>query len=344
MKQRHLTLMSVVSAFAVVFLHTNACFWTYSTEGYWFSANIIESVFYFAVPVFFMISGATLVDYRERYSTKEFFIRRLKKTFIPFIAWSFIGLACKVLLSEIPLTDLSVKYVINGILGTSIMDVYWFFPPLFCVYLCMPLLSAVPESRRKSVFTYLSVLCFVTGSLVPFLKNIFSLDLVWPFSVTIGSGYLLYVMIGYLLNTYGVSKPVRTVLYIAMAAGLAAHIIGTYCLSVRAGDIVKTYKGYTNVPCVMYSVGIFVLFKYNGDRLLNGPVGKFVDFMGEYTFGLYLCHYFILKALEYLFSHLLSVPVQSLVYRLSAPFFIVAIAVVLISVARKIPVIRNIVP
>lgn len=62
-KKEYLTILSVISAIAVVMLHTNGCFWRFSYERYWFTANIIESVMYFAVPVFFMISGATLLDY-----------------------------------------------------------------------------------------------------------------------------------------------------------------------------------------------------------------------------------------------------------------------------------------
>lgn len=88
----YITVLSVISAFAVVLLHTNGCFWTFKREPYWFSANIIESVFYFAVPVFFMISGATLIDYRERYSTGTFLKKRFKKTVIPFFVWSIVGL------------------------------------------------------------------------------------------------------------------------------------------------------------------------------------------------------------------------------------------------------------
>ena len=79
-KIEYLDVLNVIAMFAVVMLHANGCFWTYSTDRYWFEANIIESVMYFGVPVFFMISGATLLDYRERYSTKDFFIKRIKKT------------------------------------------------------------------------------------------------------------------------------------------------------------------------------------------------------------------------------------------------------------------------
>ena len=66
----YISMASVVSALAVIFLHTNDCFWTFSTARYWFSANIIESVFYFAVPIFFMISGAMLIGYNDRYDLK----------------------------------------------------------------------------------------------------------------------------------------------------------------------------------------------------------------------------------------------------------------------------------
>ena len=71
-KTAYLTLLSVISMIAVVILHANGCFWAFSTDRYWVTANCIESVFYFAVPIFFMISGATLLDYRDRYDTRVF--------------------------------------------------------------------------------------------------------------------------------------------------------------------------------------------------------------------------------------------------------------------------------
>lgn len=72
-KVPYLSALNALSCIAVVMLHTNSCFWEFSKARYWVTANVIECVMYFAVPVFFMISGATLLDYRERYSTKTFF-------------------------------------------------------------------------------------------------------------------------------------------------------------------------------------------------------------------------------------------------------------------------------
>lgn len=87
-KENYISILNVFATVSVVFLHTNGVFWIFSKERYWITANVIESIFYFAVPIFFMISGTTLIDYRERYNTKEFFLRRIKKTLIPYIGWS----------------------------------------------------------------------------------------------------------------------------------------------------------------------------------------------------------------------------------------------------------------
>ena len=48
---------------------------------------MIESVFYSAVPVFFMITGATLMDCRKRYSTAVFLKKRFTRTVIPYLGW-----------------------------------------------------------------------------------------------------------------------------------------------------------------------------------------------------------------------------------------------------------------
>lgn len=52
----YIDVLNVISCLSVVILHTNNAFWKFSYESYWISANFIECIFYFAVPVFFMIT------------------------------------------------------------------------------------------------------------------------------------------------------------------------------------------------------------------------------------------------------------------------------------------------
>lgn len=264
----YISVLTVVSAFAVVTLHTNGCFWQFSTERYWFTANIIESVYYFAVPVFFMISGATLLDYPKRYDLKTYFAKRLRKTLIPFFIWSFVGWAI-IILQQMHMGEsvspglLTFTGIWNGIWETKFVPIYWFFIPLFACYLSIPLLASIAEEKRNGVFLYLVLASFMINVLIPFIISVFQLQIKWPLRVDIVSGYLIYIILGYWLSKNELSKSVRYLLYFLAMLGLFMHIIGTYSLSIDAGEIIGTYKGYLNVPCILYSIGIFLLFKEN---------------------------------------------------------------------------------
>lgn len=48
-----------------------------------------------------MISGATLMNYREKYSTKEFLKRRFLRAGVPFLLWSGVMLIYKIAIGEL---------------------------------------------------------------------------------------------------------------------------------------------------------------------------------------------------------------------------------------------------
>lgn len=89
-KTFYLTTLNVLSCFSVIMLHCNTIYWQAPVGKVWISANFIETAFYFAVPIFFMVSGCTLFDYRKRYSTSTYFHKRFGKTVFPFLVWSFL--------------------------------------------------------------------------------------------------------------------------------------------------------------------------------------------------------------------------------------------------------------
>lgn len=338
----YISLLSVLSAIAVVILHSNGCYWRFSTQRYWITANVINSVFIFAVPVFFMISGATLMDYRERYGTAEFFKKRLSRTVIPFVVWTLV---CLVLewqyFRSFTTAELSLKFLVNGFANSRFNSVYWFFWPLFGCYLAMPLFSAVPQEKRKSVFGYLVAAATVINIGIPFFLRLAAPDVTWPLSLGAVGGYLIYLLIGWLIANYEMPRWLRGAIYVLGAAGVAAYIIGTQVLSFREGKIVDTYKGYTNVPCLFYSVAVFVFFRQVGNRLMScRPVKRCVCFLQGYTFSVYLLHMPLLRII----ARETGLDTRSIVWRLGAFVVIVPLCVVITWVLRRIPVLRKIVP
>ena len=82
----YFNVLNVIACVAVIMLHCNSCFWLGPSAGeeIWITSTFIESLMYWAVPVFYMLTGAKLMDYREHMTTKEYFKKRVKKRLFPF--------------------------------------------------------------------------------------------------------------------------------------------------------------------------------------------------------------------------------------------------------------------
>ena len=72
----YLDILNIIACIAVLYLHCNGGVHSFSNTRLWKECLIIEVLCYFAVPIFVMLSGATLLRYRERYSTKIYFYKR----------------------------------------------------------------------------------------------------------------------------------------------------------------------------------------------------------------------------------------------------------------------------
>ena len=69
-KKLYIAILNILACQSVIILHANGVFWSHPSGSLWITSNFLETFFYPAVPIFFMISGATLLDYRQRYGTK----------------------------------------------------------------------------------------------------------------------------------------------------------------------------------------------------------------------------------------------------------------------------------
>lgn len=61
----YIDILNILSCFAVVVLHCSGGVFYYQKTRLWFIYMFLQTVAHFAVPVFFMITGANLLDYRK---------------------------------------------------------------------------------------------------------------------------------------------------------------------------------------------------------------------------------------------------------------------------------------
>ena len=339
-KQRrffYISLLNVVSALAVVVLHTNGAFWHYRGGHTWAVNNVIECVFYFAVPIFFMLTGATLFDYQKRYDTKTFFKRRFTKLLIPFIFWSIFGFIYYTTIRGNNL-DLNFSNIFNAIVSGSYVGIFWFFPPLICIYLATPLIASIKENKKKKILKYIAIVGLLLNVCTPFLIDLanrfLGTALKWPYTANIVSGYLLYSVIGYLLHNYKLTRNRRRFIYFLAIVGLFVHIIGTFVLSRKTGQIDPFFKGFLNIPCVLYSIGVFVFIRQlaNSKNLVS-YLKRPTLFLQKYTFAIYLTHSFVINE----FKIVTGINPDSLIFVILAFLFTVPISVFITILIRKIP-------
>lgn len=94
------------------------------------------------------------------YSTAEFLKRRVSKTLIPFLFWSFVAEQYLSVRYDRPI-DWSFPRVMNDILNARTFSAYWFFLPLFASYLSMPVLARLESKIRSYLYAIVCGMFFV---------------------------------------------------------------------------------------------------------------------------------------------------------------------------------------
>ena len=322
-RYHYISFARVLAAIGVITLHTAEWYVKVSEEPYWLLANIIVAFAETSVPIFFMISGALLLDYREKYTTKEFFQKRFCKVLLPLLFWFIIAM------------------IYGYFMDTTAMSMpYWFFFVLAGMYICMPVFSAIPKDIREQVILYIIIISFVFNYLFPFLANVFHFTITYAIPFDIGAGYIIYILIGYLLHKKSLGKKWTILISFLAILGFVLKVGGTYILSLEKGELDGTFGHYFNVPCILLSIGMYVLLKEIGNKIKSEKLIHIIEFLSSCTMASYVLHQYVL---EYIIRPHVS-NVYTLRYNLIAPILNFLICVGITCLLRRIPIIKKIVP
>ena len=284
--------LNVFSCISVIALHCNGIFHHYSQDSQWVFSAVIQVLFYCAVPVFFMLSGATLLDYGNRYSTKEFYQKRIKKTILPYVFFTVVFYILDIFLlytqnGEKHFSLLELSQMLVG--GTVPHADFWFFIPLFMIYLFMPFLSyiATGSSKLKLLF-FIGALIFFSG-IYPVIAHFLVFKTLTPPIF----GFVLYAFMGYFLHKYDFEKN-NIILTIVCLIGLTAFIIRFYLLLKFSDGRVDLLMSYLGLYAIIPSAAIFMLFK----RFCTSSK-KFIITLSTFSFGVFLIQEFIIQTLRF---------------------------------------------
>ncbi len=327
-------LLNICAALAVVFLHCNGNVHVFSDSLAWKQALIIEVCMYWAVPIFFMLSGANLMGYREKYSTSVFFKKRILRTAIPFLAWSLI---CAIEKGISPM-KIGFRTFINQIFTCQIESIYWFFIPLFSIYLALPILSLLKEHRK--ILWYMAGGALLLHSVLPSLFSYIGLDWNGHLSMLTVGGYLIFPILGYLFATTDFTRWQRIGIYLLGFFGAGLRFGMTLYLSLKNNTLNRMFFDYLGYYSVFLACAVFVFFKYCPlvhKIATSEKACKVLKTLSGCSFGVYLMHMIIFRFFERFLTPF------TWQWRLLMPFAIYAIALGVTYLLKKIPGVRVII-
>lgn len=330
-------LLSIAACIAVVYLHCNTIAHSFQPTPAWSQALVAEVVFFWAVPVFFMLTGANNIGYREKYDTKTFLLRRMKKLVIPYLFWSA---ALYVLLTpSAPDTTLSLGGYVFGVLQNTIEPIYWFFPAIISLTLAMPVLSVL-KPHRKLMWYVVGASVFLTF-FMPYVCRLLDIPSTAAFFLPVAGGFVTYALLGHLLATTEVkTRHVVLVCVIAIAC-LAIRYGYTYVTSFEMGATNRILFEYNSVFALFPAAAVFLLFKMIPQEGRIQRLAKPITSISGCCFGVYLIHKPIIN---HLFIGFLGFSYESLFIRAVCPIIVFIIACGVVYLLKKTPLTRILVP
>ncbi len=311
---------------------------SYSTSRSWKTALIFEVICYWAVPVFIMLSGATLLKYRERYNTKTFFKKRFIKVLIPWIIWSLITYIIKN-------KNLNILTFVNDFAYTKIEGIYWFFPLILYLYCLIPILSILTEKEEyKKTLIGIVIFIFIFKAIIVPIYRIINKTIPSIFSYFLEpSGYIMFLILGYLLATTKLSKKKRIIIYFLGILSALIRYFYTYYFSIKEGAVNKDLFDYTSAISVFLAISVFVFIKYIDWKKIAEKLhitSSMISKISSCSFGVYLIH----KLVKSKLTNILNLNIYSIWYRTIGAIILYLICVFIVYIIKKIPIIKNIVP
>ena len=346
-------LNAIASSFAVVVLHTIANptalgIKTIQPTFYVILCIIIGIIFSYGVPIFFMQSGANILNYRERYDTRTFFIKRIHKVVIPFIVWSVIGFFCIYGKNGGPLTP---KAFMKGFLTGSIVGPYWFFYNIIGFYICAPFISLIISYGSRRIIKYMILVLVFVNTLLPIGDIISKTQSLFGSSVPFVGIYAQYFIAGWYLTHNELSRSRKKQIYFIGILMLIFEIFATIYFTFWVkqipmlnypGGIVKTFYDIAMFPSFCVMCALFLFFKDMEPRLQSDRMKKLLSNGAGLTFGIYLIHPFIITWVLGPFNNLISSPL--FIHMILDPLFVYLLSGIIALVIRKVKYVKWLVP
>lgn len=215
-RESNFDLLRIFAAIAVIFLHAGLDFENPANGTEILVKNFFDFTFLFAVPIFFMLSGAFILDNDKNSHYREFYRKSFKSVGIHTIIFSIFYAAYTYHV-------FGTKAMCKGIVIGAPYGHMWYLYTLIGIYLLAPVMLLFKSQVGEKTFHRVSIGFLVVSVLGGFLDPQFT---VWDIGYSIH--YAAYFMIGYTLRKIALNKKSNGKGVLLILAGLAINASSPY--------------------------------------------------------------------------------------------------------------------
>ena len=333
-KKVYFDILNTIACLMVVYFHCNGIFYEYSNTISWKISVVERCIVYSAVPIFFMLTGAKLLNYREKYSTKEYAKKRIIRTGIPFLFWNLFYVGLMFITGTF---KYSITEFVSAFINSDFQVRYWFFFPLFAIYASIPFLSVflkLPEHRKY--LWYLVGISFVISWFLKPILHLFDIDFNNYLNFPLSDGFLIFSVFGYLVSTGEWKKKYRILLYIFTFLSEIFVISYTIISSSKYGSTNQYMVNYHFFPSALFGASIFVFFRHLIIKNISEKTEKFLKILANCNMGVWLTHSLAIT----LVVKISGLGIDSYFIRFIAPIIIYVLCVTGTYITKKIPLLK----
>lgn len=344
MRKDYLDHLRALSIVGVVIIHTASPLmnmnFTINWPNWWIG-NIYNSIFRFSVPVFLMLTGATLLGKKESYST--FIIKRYSRILFPFLFWIpfyyiFRWWALNPDSKQVNALDIS-GWISTVFLTEGISKHFWYIYMLFFLYPLLPVISTlIAKSNTKIIF--LIIMVWVVLSQFSIGKNLNPYN--WEGNYTSKLiGFLLYtgyMLLGYFIDNLKEKRNYSLLAKIIFILTVIVSAAGAFMMSKASGRHNLAIFSYLHLNTILQAASVFYIIK--SLQTFKSWYLFIIHLLSKYSYGIYIVHIMVLGILwNYGIYWKIAHPIFSI---LGITILAIIVPVIVLFLLNKTPLINKI--
>lgn len=351
----HIELIRIIAAFWVIFNHTG-------DRGFFlFSTYDIDTVYYWislflsiasktAVPLFFMITGALLLE--KDYSLKTIWLKKIFRIAVVLASFSLFFYIRKYLMGIS--SQLSLKAFIVELYEGNIKVSFWYLYAYIALLISLPFLRGLAKNLTDRMFLYLLGISFLYETILPCIEFI-----LWEGEVSVNTSVrltwllcniVLYPITGYYLEyRFDISKikkqHVAAMWFLSVTGVLISCFMTCYKQMITGVLPESLSQEFHNIFMLYLCISVYITIKYLCMKIkANRSISRLIISAGSCTFGIYLIHTVILEsrlvsALWYILAD--GIHINRILLPLIICFVVLLIGYMITFILKKFPVIKS---